>query len=178
MHKNYIKEILLIYCDLSYLNKQRKLIYLLMASPLCFSCSYNTGLSLKEKTILITEIKTTLSDYHRDIRESGLLAELKYLDSTSDFYWVPPGYTSAISYDSVFKVLMQNAGNFSLIDNHFELLDIHPINKTVATYSGRLKSLMTDHFGKTDSVLLIESGVMIKRREGWKLLSGQTNIIK
>ncbi len=159
-------------------NKKGRFIFLIIAASLCFVCSCESGLSQKEEKAVITEVQTTLSDYHRDIRESGLLAELKYLDSTSDFFWVPPGYASAISYDSVFKVLMQNAGNFRLIDNSFEKLDIYPISKTVATYTGRLKSVMSDHFGKIDSIKLIESGVMIKRREGWKLLSGQTSILK
>jgi hypothetical protein len=36
---------------------------------------------------------------------------------------------------------------------------------------------MSDTSGKTSSFSLIESGVLIKREDGWKLLSGQTSII-
>jgi hypothetical protein len=131
---------------------------------------------MNEKNI-IAEVEQMMNAYYDDIRNEGLLAEFKYLDSTDDFYWVPPGYDSAISYDSVATVLKQNAGAYREIDNNWDVLEIVPLSKDSASYSGKLRSRMTDTSGKTVTISLLESGMVIKRKDGWKLLCGQTSIV-
>ena len=138
------------------------------------SCHQTPALTENEKATIIVEVKQTLDNYYSDIKEDGLTAEFKYLDHSSDFFWVPPGYTSAISYDSVSTVLKQNAPLFSLVDNSFDSLRIIPLSIDLATYTGRLRSVMTDTSHKTISFSLLETGVLIKRNDGWKLLHGQT----
>jgi len=112
-----------------------------------------------------------------DIRKSGLTAEFKYLDNSSEFFWVPRGYSSYISYDSVATVLKQTAPKYKSVDNSFDTLRIFPLRKELATYTGRLNSTMTDISGKVITLQLIETGVLIKRQDEWKLLSGQTSIL-
>jgi len=140
------------------------------------SCSQSLPLTESEKKIIIEDISQTLSNYYNDIRKSGLNAEFKYLDSSSDFFWVPPGYSNAISYDSVAIILKQSAPKYRYIDNKFVSLQIIPLTKELATYTGSLQSAMTDTSGNVLTISLIETGVIIKRQEGWKLLSGQTSI--
>lgn len=99
------------------------------------SCRQSTSLTETEKTSIVLDIRKTLNNYYNDIRKSGLTAEFKYLDNSSDFFWVPPGYSSSISYDSVTTVLKQNAPKYKFIDNSFDTLRIVPLNKELATYT-------------------------------------------
>jgi hypothetical protein len=134
-------------------------------------------LSENEKNSIARDIRKTLNNYYNDIRKSGLTAELNYLDSSKDFFWVPPGFTSAISYDSVASILQRNAMVFQSVDNSFDTLVIVPLSKDIATYTARLKSTMTLINGKSSTLTMLETGTMIKRKTGWKLLCGQTTMV-
>lgn len=143
------------------------------------SC-YNKSskLSVKEKHLISESVKTTLEDYFIDISKNGLTAEFKYLDSSEQFFWVPPGYNNPIGYDSVKKAIQKNAINFKSVFNTWETLTVTPLNKEFATYSGTIKSTMIDSSNKESNYLLIETGTVVKRADGWKLLCGQTNMLK
>jgi hypothetical protein len=142
-----------------------------------YSCSDHTDLSTDEKQNIVLDIERTMSLYNKDVSAGGLTAEFKYLDSSADFFWVPPGYSSAISYDSVATILRQNAPQFISVNNTLDFLKVIPIKKRFAAYTARINSVMKDTSGKTTRYSLIETGIFIKRKDGWKLLSGQTSII-
>jgi SnoaL-like domain len=141
------------------------------------SCRQSSPLTENEKARIIGDVRQTLDNYYNDIRKSGLTAEFQYLDNSSEFYWAPPGYNISISYDSVATILNQNAQNYKSVDNSFDTLRITPLSKEYATYTGRLTSRMTDTTGRTTTISLVETGVLIKREDGWKLLNGQTSIL-
>lgn len=126
----------------------------------------------KESTAL--EVKEMLQRFLDDIKKDGLTSEFKYLDNSPDFFWVPPGYQSAITYDSVSTVLRSNAGVFRSIDYHWEHLKINALSNEIANYTGIVKGSMIDTAGNTFPVNMIESGTLIKRSDGWKILSGQS----
>jgi len=134
-------------------------------------------LSGKEQQSIIKEIRQTLDDYVKDVKSGGLTAEFKYLDSSVDFFWVPPGYQSAISYDSVATVLKQNALKFKSVDNLYDSLRIIPLARHLASYTARVNSTITDTTGAVFKSSLIETGILIRRKDGWKLLNGQTAIL-
>jgi hypothetical protein len=141
------------------------------------SCNPSTSLTEKEKAIIVEEVQRTLDDYYNDTRKSGLTAEFKYLDHSPGFFWVPPGYATPISYDSVAAILNRNAPQYLYIDNTFDTLRIIPLSKELATYTGRLTSKMTDRSNLTKAFSLVETGVLIRRQDGWKLLNGQTSLL-
>lgn len=155
--------------------RQIPIIFILL---LMVSCKQSVPLTQEEKTNIADSIRETLKNYYNDITKYGLTAELNYLDNSPDFFWVPPGYSGAISYDSVVAVLQQNAPMYKTIVNSFDTLKIIPLSKDIATYTTRLQSAMTDTAGKTFKYSLIETGVLIRRQNGWKLLSGQTSILQ
>jgi len=142
-----------------------------------FSCGQTDQLTTDEQKAIVESIQQTMNNYYKDIRTSGLTAEFKYLDNSSDFFWVPPGYSSAISYDSVAAILKQSAPLYKSIDNSFDTLRIIPLSKELAAYTARLNSIMTDTTGKISKFSLVETGLLIKRQDGWKLLNGQTSIL-
>ena len=69
------------------------------------ACRQSAELSASEKMAVSEEVRTMLGRYFEDMNKEGLLSEFRYLDNSPDFFWVPPGYTSSISYDSVAVVL-------------------------------------------------------------------------
>jgi hypothetical protein len=135
-------------------------------------------LSLQEKVSITDTVKQTLNNYYADIKKLGLTAEFRYLDSSSDFFWVPPGFEKALNYDSVHAILIKNAPSLRSIDNSWETLSIYPLSKDLANYTGKIRSVVKDTAGNVFHSMLIETGLLIKRKDGWKLLSGQTAIVK
>ncbi|MDH7447038.1 hypothetical protein [Aquimarina sp. 2201CG14-23] len=141
------------------------------------SCTQNNEFNIAEKEKSVQEIQLMLEKYHYDISKKGLTAEFKYLDNSSDFFWVPPGYSSALSYDSVKTILQANAKGFTSIKFHWDTLKIYPLSKTTANYSGIVGGYMIDTAGTRSDISIIESGTFIKRKDGWKFLSGQSAML-
>jgi hypothetical protein len=137
----------------------------------------NTSLSDEQHKSLSDTIRQTLNNYYTDIKREGLTAEFRYLDSSSEFFWVPPGYQSSISYDSVISIFKTNAPLFKSIDISWEELQINPLTKELAVYTGKLRSISIDTSGKVFDSKLVETGLLIRRNGGWKLLSGQTAMV-
>lgn len=127
-----------------------------------------------DKAQIITEIETMFQNYHQAIKENGLPAEFDYLDTSEDFFWVPPGYKSAIKYDSIKAILIENNKSIQSVSFEFETLEVFPLSKKIANYSGIVKGKMTDTSQVTSFFKIIESGTLIKHADGWKLLNGQS----
>lgn len=142
-----------------------------------FSCNQANNSSNNNDDVR-NEIKTTVDNYYNDIRKDGLLAEFKYLDSSAQFFWVPPGYLNYAGYDSVAAAIKRNAPGFKSVDNRYDSLLIIPMTKNYAQFVLRTLSTTIDTSGDTSKTAFIESGVMVKRKDGWKFLSGQTSILE
>jgi hypothetical protein len=134
-------------------------------------------LSTDEALKVDSEVRQLFDHYFEAIRKGGMTAEFDYLDHSSDFFWVPPGYENPISYDSVVAVLTLNAPRFVSVDNTFDTLRIVPLSTSLATYTAKVLSVMKDTAGNVSAVHLIETGVVVKRSDGWKLLNGQTSLL-
>jgi len=140
------------------------------------SCQKKMANTFNKKKIT-EDIELMLQLYHSDIREDGLLAEFNYLDKSDDFFWVPPGYNSSLSYDSVETILRMNAQALSSVEFSWDTLNIYPLSNKIATYSGIVSGVMIDTAGNELRMSIIESGTLIKRNSGWKLLSGQSAVV-
>ena len=124
-----------------------------------------------------SEVKTFLTDYFEDVKQNGLTAEFNYLDTSSSFFWVPPGYNKALNYQEVAEAISANAKTMKSVSNRWETLEIFPVTAEVATYYGIVVSEYTDTAGKTGATRLIEAGTVVLRANGWKLLSGHTTVL-
>jgi hypothetical protein len=147
---------------------------------ICFfilSCNQSNHSSGKNDDVR-NEIKTTFDNYYNDIRKQGLLAELKYLDSSAQFFWVPPGYLNYAGYNSIAATIKENAATLKSIDNRYDSLLIVPLTDNYAQFAVRTISTAVTATGDSSRTAFIESGVMVKRKGGWKFLSGQTSILK
>lgn len=130
-----------------------------------------------EKAETIADVRQMLNDYFYDMQNVGLLSEFKYLDSTPDFFWVPPGYESAIDYDSVQAILIKSAPLYRSISYQWDTLRIIPLTKDLVNYTGRINGILIDAAGNSTTLQMLETGIIIKRPDGWKLLSGQSAIL-
>lgn len=124
-----------------------------------------------------TEVRTMLADYAEAQRQSGVLGELPYLDTTDAFFWVPPGYAQAINGDSVRAVLHKFTPMIRSVDGHWLALDVHPLSDSLAVYTGRLRATSISTAGDSTTYELLETGIVAKRVDGWKLLGGQTAVV-
>ena len=149
-----------------------------MVGATLLSCNRSATLTETDKKTIVSDVTKMLHDYQRAVKESGLMAELEYLDSSSNFFWVPPGYDAPLSYDSIATILKQNAPQFKTIDNSFEALTVVPLTSDIAVYTGRMRSVMTDTSGMETIYVLKETGVATRRNAYWRLLSGQTDLLK
>lgn len=140
------------------------------------SCK-NDHIWSEESNRVHREVKTTLGNYYKDVNENGFEAEFKYLDSTSQFSWFPPGFNSAISFDSVRNILKRNVLLYPYVHLEWDSLNVIPESGTKASYAGKITGIMQDTTGHRDTFHLSEIGVMIKKEDGWKLLSGKTVVI-
>ena len=145
---------------------------------ICIQCRRPAELSAAEKSMIVDSVNSMLSNYYDDIAKDGLLAEFNYLDSSDQFFWVPPGFDSAISYDSVASILRMNAPKLKSVNNVLKTSKVFPLNHDLANYTITLRSVVTDTTGNVSDFKLIESGIVIKRKNGWKLLSGQTSVVE
>ncbi len=141
------------------------------------SCSEIQKSNDFDRESIIEEVNLMLNKYHEDIGREGLTAEFKYLDQSPDFFWVPPGYDKSLSYDSVKDILEANAKAYSSIEFHWDTLQIFPLSSEIANFSGIVDGFMIDTAGVESKISIIESGTIIKREDGWKLLSGQSAIL-
>ena len=80
------------------------------------------SLSDETRASVVQEVEQLFDNYFAAVRRGGLTAEFDYLDNSGDFFWVPPGYSQPISYDSVVALLTLNAGKFQLIENVMDSL--------------------------------------------------------
>lgn len=150
---------------------------LLFICCIIMSCKLRVNSDTKDLEYVKTEVRGMLDNYAADVRAKGLMAEFKYLDSSDNFFWVPPGYSAAISYDSVKAAISRNAVAFKLVNNRWDTLRIIPLSEEIANYTGVVKSEIVL---QNDSVMyfnMVETGTIIKRKDGWKLLSGQTTML-
>jgi len=130
-----------------------------------------------EKDDITLEVKEMLFDYHEAISLGGLKAEFAYLDSSDQFFWVPPGYHSALNFDSVRNILLYNDRSMKQVDFHWDELELFVLSPKIVNFTGIVRGQMIDTANVTSPVHIIESGTCIKREDGWKLLSGQSALL-
>ncbi len=153
-----------------------RLFYFLVIFITFMNCKeeVNTSKQLLDKEQISTEILQMFDAYHAAIKENGLKAEFDFLDNSSDFFWVPPNYNSQQSYNQVKNVLIENDKAITSIEFKFDTIQVYPLSDSIANYTGIVSGKMVDTASTLSTFKIIESGTLIKRKSGWKLLNGQS----
>ncbi|QQR86043.1 MAG: hypothetical protein IPJ76_15760 [Flavobacteriales bacterium] len=120
------------------------------------------------------EVRAMFEQYANAQRSQGLRGELPFLDTSNAFFWVPPGYAGPIGFDSVRTIVERTAPTLRAIDPRWRALRIEPMNDSMAAYTGELEAVTVGMNDNTTRTTLLETGFVVKRADGWKLLCGQT----
>ena len=139
-----------------------------------YSCAPKAVETNDPAALVRQEAEKMLHQYAADVNAEGFIAEFKYLDTSDRFSWHPPGFETAINYDSVAAILKKNVVIYPKVYVQYNSLNIIPTDKETAMYSGDVTVVTTDVEGRLDTMHLLEKGTLIKRADGWKLLSGKT----
>jgi len=167
------------FCTFSTMHDHKKT-QLGFAAVLVFllSCRESSQLTESQKASVKDEVRSMLHNYSDDIRSKGMLAEFAYLDSSADFFWVPPpGFSAALSFDTVASMIKSNALLYQSVEISWDTVRITPLTPDLASYTSRLSSIMIANSGKVTRGSLVETGLVIRRKNGWKLLCGQTALV-
>ena len=140
------------------------------------SCERKSNAITRDEESVRKEARSMLHTYLQDMNSKGLLSEFEYLDESEDFFWVPPGYKSKLDYDSVKSILLKNAPVLKSINNQWSDLEVYPLSAEHCTYTGEIHSLTVTQNNDTTEVDMLETGVLVRRDDGWKILCGQSRI--
>jgi hypothetical protein len=160
--------------------RSRIMVKLMISTGLCLmllACADKHVSDDLDKGRVMDEVTEMLHQYHSDIEKYGLTGEFKYLDQSSDFFWIPPGFETVLNYDTVRNILEVSAPKYRSVSFQWDTLEVHPLSNDIATFSGIVTGIMTDTSGAKVKTSMIESGSLIRRSDGWKLLCGQSAII-
>lgn len=139
------------------------------------ACSNNPSIPTFDRNQVADDIKMMTDSFHHAIAENGFASEFDFLDSSDQFFWVIPGERQALYYDTIRSLIMNNHKAFTDIDLSWELLNIHPLSDSMASYNGVIKGSMKNISNDSTSLVrILESGIFIKRQSGWKFLCGQS----
>lgn len=156
--------------------KIRNYLFLILIPISFFSCNKEPDKEF-DTAIVEKEVKEMFIAYDDSVRKNGIEGEFFFLDNSEQFYWVPPGYKYALHYDSIAKILHEYAPNFKYINNTWDTLHIMALSDKYASFNGIINSYSVTIDNDTTTSKLSETGLVIKRGEDWKFLSGQTVII-
>lgn len=126
---------------------------------------------------VIDTVHKTLDQYFANIEKDGINAEFNYLDASPNFFWVPPGAKQPLAYDTIVSMMKTNAARIRKMENRWDSLKIVPLNNDLASYAGRFHSIITDSGGRQSIQYFMETGIVIHRENGWKILNGQTTVL-
>lgn len=156
--------------------KIRNYLVLILIIFLFLSC--NTQPEKEFDTVAVEkEVKKMFLAYDDSVRKNGIDGEFFFLDNSEQFYWVPPEYKYALHYDSIAKILHEYAPNFKYINNTWDTLHIMALSDTYASFNGVINSYTITIDNDTIESKLSETGLVIKKGNHWKFLSGQTIVI-
>ncbi|TXG34763.1 hypothetical protein [Seonamhaeicola maritimus] len=114
------------------------------------------------------------AEYHDDLIENGIKDIIKYLDESRDFFWLLSGNSSSSDYKTVSSLLLSHHPLVKYLEFDWNPLHIHPLTKNIAVYTGVVEGVQLDTSNIKSSFKVVESGTLVKRKDGWKFLSGQS----
>ena len=119
----------------------------------------------------VTQLKYRVWD---EIRAKHLEAALNLFDDSPDFFWVFAPDTTMVSYD-VFVARLKGAfRDYRSIDVVWDRMHVEPLTNEYAEYTGKYHATYTDASGKIFKATGLETGIVVHRSSGWKILNGQT----
>lgn len=101
-------------------------------------------------------------------------AVMSHLDTSRNFFWIYPPDTVPVTREIFAEVLRWEFDMNNPIRYKWDTIQVIPLSSDLAYYQGRGHKVETDTSKIEHVVIGFQSAIVIRREEGWKLLSGQT----
>lgn len=151
--------------------------FILLGLITLISCTEQDENDTENQKTDTKEIRSFLHAYHDAVNHYGVKAELNFFDSSEQFFWIPPGYAEALNFDSVKSILLIADDAIRQTNFEWESLHVQFVEDNVASFNGVVKGTITDTSNLTININQIKSGLLIKRKDGWKILNGQSTTL-
>ena len=134
------------------------------------SCAPPEEFTEAERAAVADSIAQTIGTLLRAMEAEGWLAQLKYVDNSPEMFCVSYFADSLtfLSYDQYAAQVRAEAPSIRAVQFDYEDLQVRPLTRDYAFYSGKVREVLTDTAGVTHEVVAVESGVLIRRDDGWK----------
>ena len=119
----------------------------------------------------VTQLKYRVWD---EVRAKHFEGTLNCFDDSPEFFWVFTPDTTIILHD-VFVAMLKGAfQDYRSIDVVWDRIHVEPLTNQYAVYTGKYHVTYIDTSGKVFKAIGVETGIVVHRPTGWKILNGQT----
>ena len=146
-------------------------LYLIVGSFL--SCDQEAKLTNDQKYEIINSVKKSQEQFCLDYEAEDFDAVMSHLDTSRNFFWIYPPETVPVTREIFAEVLKREFEMNNPIKFIWDTIQVVPLSSDLAYYQGRFHRVETDTSEIEQVGITFVSAIVIRREEGWKLLSGQ-----
>ncbi|MCU0373181.1 MAG: nuclear transport factor 2 family protein [Ignavibacteria bacterium] len=153
------------------------IISLLLACLLltAFTCGEKTlKLDDSERAEIVEAVKSMTSRYFEDFHANNVDTVLRHYDTSACFFWSITPDTIALKRSAMVTMHRHAIKDYAKFEGYWSNIQVEPLTKELAMYHGTYHVNTEDKGGKKGKITGVETGVMVKREDGWKYLAGQT----
>lgn len=147
---------------------------------MCFLCTAFTcgekplKMNEEEKSEIVKAVKDMTANYFRDFYTRSIDTVLSHYDTSSSFFWAITPDTIALKRSAMVTMHRHALKDYTKFDGYWSNIKVEPLTNELAMYHGTYHVNTEDKSGKKGTITGVETGVMVKREDGWKYLAGQT----
>ena len=157
----------------------KNIIVSIVVSFLIFTaCQQQYQLTDSQKTEIIKEVETMATQFFIDYNNKNIDAVVRSLDDSPKFFWVFPPETTHLSRDKLVSSLTLEIESALFLEAAWDEIIVEPLASDFAYCKGVFNVVITDSLKNEKKFIGIESAVVVKRKDGWKFLMGQTSTSK
>jgi len=116
-------------------------------------------------------MKSLVSDLNTD----GIQSQLKYLDNSDKFQYTFLNSGKIYDYEELKKQLEISSSTDYKVNLSFDEFKITPLSDKLVSYSLILSGYERID-GQNSDISLVETGTLIRRNDGWKIINAQTTV--
>jgi hypothetical protein len=142
---------------------------------LAFTCGEKPlTLSDNDKSDIVKAVKDMTSKYFMDFYTHNVDSVLRHYDTSACFFWAITPDTIAMKRSAMVTMHRHAVKDYTKFEGYWSDMRVEPLTNELAMYHGTYHVLTEDKDGHIGKIMGVETGIMIKREDGWKYLAGQT----
>jgi ketosteroid isomerase-like protein len=146
-------------------------------------CFFLTAFTCGEKSLTVSKqdkseiekaVKQMTANYFKDFYTRNVDSVLKHYDTSACFFWSITPDTIPMKRGAMVTMHRHAIRDYVKFDGYWSDMRVEPLTRDLAMYHGTYHVYTEDKSGQKGKIMGVETGVMIKREDGWKFLAGQT----